>query len=125
MSVNIKAQFSSDERPRNGLENIAKQLVDDPLTPVWIVARAFCPRTSVNNLEGGAITPVVQLDLIEPMLSTADEAKAKALLDRNYKARNGHLPPETLLGEPEANPDELEQDELPLGEGDADVDGPI
>jgi hypothetical protein len=125
VSVNIKAQFAAKERPRNGLENIAKQLVDDPLTPVWIVARAFCPRTSVNNLEGGAITPVVQLDLIEPMLTTADEAKAKALLDRNYKARNGHLPPETLLGEPEpADDDELEQDPLPL-DGDDEGDGPI
>jgi hypothetical protein len=121
MSVDIKASFSKKERPRNGLENIAGQLVKDPLTPVWIVARAFCPTTKVNNLEGGAITPVVQFDLIEPMLSNADEASARKLLDRAYKARNGHLPPEVLMGaKDDDDDDELDQDELPL-EGD----GPI
>lgn len=123
MSVDIKAQFSKKERPRNGLEHITKQLVDDPLTPIYIVARAFVPTTKVNNIEGGAVTPVVQLDLVEPMLSTADEAKAKALLDRAYKQRNGHLPPETLMGQHDDDPDEMEQDELPL-DGD-EADGPI
>jgi hypothetical protein len=124
VSVDIKAQFSRKEKPRNGLEFIAGDLVKDPMTPRYIVARVFVPTSKVNNIEGGAVTPVVQLDLIEPMLSASDEAAAKKLLDRAYKHRNGHLPPDTLLGVHTGDEDDdMAQDELPLDDDGGD--GPI
>lgn len=107
MTVDIQATFSKKEKPRNGLENIAKDLIEDPLTPRYAVVRFFSPNHKVNNLDGTDI-PVVRFDYVEPMLSDADEAAARKLLDRAYKARCGHMPEATLLG---AKDDEHERDE--------------
>lgn len=96
MPVDIQASFTKKEKPRNGLENIIKELTEDPLARRFIVGVIECPTTKVDNRNGGALTPVVSLVYVEPMLSDVDVAAAKALFEGAYAARNGDLPEDEL-----------------------------
>jgi hypothetical protein len=112
MTVDIQASFSKKEKPRNGLEDIVKDLTGDPLTRRYVIGVIECPTTKVDNLKGGALTPVVRFVYIEPMISQSEEDAARTLFERAYKARIGTLPPEELPLEG--------QDQLPIDEGDGD-----
>lgn len=112
-TVDIQATFAKGSKKNNGLEAIADDLVKDPLTPRWAVVRLFVPTTKVDNLGGGSSIPVVRMDIIEPMLSNVDEADARKLLERAYRARVGHAAPEVLT-EPEPEPPSADEQDTPL-----------
>lgn len=98
MSVNISAAFARDDKHLNGLEAIEKDLIDDPLTDRWIIARVSTIRVTKDIVDGGTETPTVRLTHIEVMQSDAEEKKAKALHAAAYKARsNGATPPQDDL----------------------------
>lgn len=98
MAVNIKAKFTKDTRSLNGLDAIAKQLVDSPLEEVWIVAKARVVRIVEDIEDGGTLTPTVNFGHIEVMASSKEEAAARKLFEAACKARLGDLPQQTLPG---------------------------
>jgi len=108
MTVDISATFSKKERPRNGLDRIAKDLTAEPDTRRIIIGVVECIRTVTDHTSGNAETPVVKLVHIEPM-DGDDAVAARALLEKAYHARTGSGAQDPLP---------FEKDDEPSDEGD-------
>lgn len=105
MSVNIKATFKRDDRELNGLEHIAKELVDQPMKRHIVIGMIEVARV-VTDFEDGAVqVPVVKFLQIEPL----DDDRAdqgRQLLAEAYKARTGNQVADQLDFYADADPDE-------------------
>lgn len=87
-AVNIAGTFKKDERENNGLEEIAKDLIENPLTQHVVVAIVETRRIVHNVADGGTRTPTVRFTQIEP-LDGSDAEQARAMLDAAYRRRTG------------------------------------
>lgn len=115
MAIKISGSYKKDERAYNGLEAIAKDLIEEPHTEHYIIAKVGCLRIAEEIEDGGSKTVTVKLRHIEVMLSNKDEADAKKIFERAAKARLGEVPQQTLFDDHAAEGDEGE----PGGEGQA------
>lgn len=97
MGVKISGSYKKDERPLNGLEAIAKDLIDSPYDEHYIIAKISCLRIAEDIEDGGTKTPTVKLKHIEVMLNKKDETDARKIFERAAKARLGELPQQTLF----------------------------
>lgn len=102
MAIEIKASFTKDTRPLNGLELIVEDLMDKPLAEVYAIVKVRCATTKVDHLNGDKRTAVIVFPHIEPMLSDEEEQAAKRLFEQAARARLGELPQQSLPfeGEP-------------------------
>lgn len=88
-AVNISGTFRKDERPYNGLEAIAKQLLDrDNSGITHVVVGIVRPHAIKWTADDGMETPTVRFDAIE-VLDDDDAAAAKEMLATAYRARTG------------------------------------
>ena len=121
MAVKISGSYKKDERAYNGLEAIAKDLIEDPHSEYYIIAKVGAKRITEEVDDGGSQSVTVKLKHIEPMLSSKDEADARKVFERAAKARLGEVPQQTLF---EDHDDEGAEDEQDAGEpGDESTDG--
>ena len=95
--VHVAASWSKDEKKYNGLEAIAKELVDNPLQEHYIICKVTTKRITRDISEGGAEIPTVWLKHVEVMLTPGDEKAAKKLFDKACQKRLGELPQATLF----------------------------
>lgn len=95
-AVRISGTFKKDERPKNGLEAIAKELLDrDRSLDRHVVVAVVRPHASRWTAEDGEEIPTAALDQIEVM-EGKDAQTARRLLEKAYKARVGSLPQQEL-----------------------------
>ncbi len=85
-AVNISGTFAKDERPMNGLEGIAQQLVDDEFGTHLVIGR-IKPH-GYSKKPGEPLTPVVKFEHIEVVGGEFDEEWVQEKLDELYRARN-------------------------------------
>lgn len=97
MAIKISGSYKKDERAYNGLEAIAKDLIEEPHTEHYIIAKVGCLRIAEEIEDGGSKTVTVKLKHIEVMLSNKDETDAKKIFERAAKARLGEVPQQTLF----------------------------
>ena len=94
-AVNIKGTFAKDERPGNGLEEIAEEIVHDELrrcTSVGIIEQH-----KVVKSPGEAPRPTVRFVAIEPLIGDDAGEQAAQMLDQARKARGLGLLQDTLF----------------------------
>jgi len=86
MTVNIAGTFKKDVREFNGLEAIAKELTEEPLTRQVVVGLIETKKTTKDHTDGGSETVTVRFVHLEAL---ADEAAAdgRKLMDDAYRAR--------------------------------------
>lgn len=97
MSVKIKASITKEDRPFNGLNAIAEQLVADPKQGHYVVAY-IKPVNYEVDAEDGTETPKVRFVRIEPCAD--DDAKTvQEILERLYTDRTGGGSQDTLFDE--------------------------
>jgi hypothetical protein len=87
MSVNIKAAFKRDQRHLNGLDEVAGDLIDQPLRRRVIVGVVQVSRV-VTDYDDLTRTPVVHFLQIEPLEGSAEET-AQRLIAEAYEKRTG------------------------------------
>jgi len=78
--VNISGTFSKDDRPNNGLETIAAELIKDELSPRVVVA-IIVPH-SYSKSVGGPLVPTVRFAAIEVVPDGPDAITVRDMLDR-------------------------------------------
>lgn len=86
-AVNISGTFAKDERPMNGLEGIADQLVADEFGTHYVIGRV--KPHGYNKKPGEPMTPVVKFEHIEVVTGEFDEEWVNEKLDELYRARKG------------------------------------
>lgn len=86
MTVNIQAQFAKKERELNGLEAIAKELVEDGLERRYAIVQFDSPRSTKDNREG-TYTPTVKFLHIEPAIGEDDTKVVKDMLLKLFRQR--------------------------------------
>lgn len=97
-AVNIKGTFTKDERPGNGLEAIAEEIVHDEFRR-WTVI-GIIEQHKVTKAPGEAPRPTVRFVALEP-LTVEDAAEQGAqMLDQARKSRGLGLVAETLFDAP-------------------------
>lgn len=87
-AVNVSATFKKDERENNGLESIAKDLIENPMTRHVVVAVIETASVRTDYAAGGTITPTVRLVQVEPV-DGADADQVRAVLDAAFRKRTG------------------------------------
>jgi hypothetical protein len=101
-AVNVASSFKKDERENNGLEAIAKALIEDPHTRHVIVAVIETSAVRTDYRDGGAKTPTVRFVQIEAV-DGSDAEQARAMLDKAFRARTGREDnPAATLFDPES-----------------------
>ncbi len=118
MAVNIKASFTKETRPLNGLEAILDQLLEKPYEEHYVICKVRNARSTKDHENGGTETPTVNFFHIEPMLSDKDEQDAKKLFEQACKARLGDLPQKATLEKPPQQQDIPQQPLFADGTGD-------
>jgi hypothetical protein len=111
-AVNLSGTFAKDERPYNGLEEIADQLIDDEFGTHYVISR-IKPH-GYSKKPGEPMSPTVKLEHIE-VVTGEDADWVTKKLDELYQARTGRedAPPKDLFdtaGEravPEASGEEI------------------
>lgn len=97
-AVKLQGTFKKDERPFNGLEEIADKLVKEAKTPkTYLVVAEVRSVGYEYHADDGTKTPKVKFEQIEVVLDDADAKIVKELLTRIYAARTGNEPQATLL----------------------------
>jgi len=71
---------------RNGLDDLARMLVDDPDQPLICVVVLDCSKTEIDH-DKSTRTPTVRIKHLEPMLNRGDQQAATELLTDAYKRR--------------------------------------
>ena len=85
-AVTIRGTFSKDERPSNGLEEIADDLVKNQFDRHYIVGLVQFAGGNVTG-PGEGLTPAVKFAAIE-VVSGDDAVTVKALLDKTRASRD-------------------------------------
>ncbi|GAA4681255.1 hypothetical protein [Phytohabitans rumicis] len=116
-AVNISGTFAKDERPYNGLEAIAEQLVDDEFGTHYTISR-IKPH-GYNKKPGEAVVPVAKHEHIEVVTGDDAEWVAKKL-DERYRARS-----EREAGPATPLPSPGQVDGQMAIDGDGEDDGPV
>jgi len=97
-AVNLSGSFKRDERPFNGIEAIAEELLDEKLGhESYFVVAEIKPHTYVYHADDGSKIPTVRFTHIEVVHTDDDEKAVKALLNRYYTERTGGEMPATLF----------------------------
>jgi hypothetical protein len=95
-AVKLSGTFKKDERPLNGLEAIAKELLDrDRRLAQYVVVAVVRPHSAKWNAEDGTEIPTVKFDQVEVLEGDA-ATTARELLDDAYHARTGKSRPAEL-----------------------------
>ena len=108
-AVNISGTFKKDERPNNGLEAIAAQLLKDDLAQ-HVVVGVVQFHASKKAGPGEPYTPTVHFNAIEPLTGDAAD-EARLLLNAARTVRGMDAMPATLFdadaapADPEWDPD--------------------
>lgn len=92
-AVRIAAQFTKDERDRNGLIPAAVTIAANRHDwSAYAVVRLECVRVTDEVAEGGVEIPTVGIKHIELLTEADDSATAEKLLTQAYEARTGKSP---------------------------------
>lgn len=114
MSVNISGTFRKDDRQLNGLESVAEDLIEDPLTRHVVVGIVETKRIVKDISDGGTETPTVRLVQIEPLDGEAAD-DAQTLMEKAFQARTGHEYQGALFDrDRDDDPDDSKDDDGPL-----------
>lgn len=91
-NVRLASTIPPASEEMNGLDSIAKSLIEDPLTPRVIMAVVNAPK-SVVNAEAGTQFPKLNIIRVEPLglLGDVSEQLREAML-RAAEARTGKAP---------------------------------
>lgn len=89
--VKLSPTLPKPDTQRNGLERIAKELIEAPDRQHIVVAVVDSNSLTIDHTTHGRL-PSVRVLQIEPILSTADAQVAYAMLDKAYTKRTNHQP---------------------------------
>lgn len=96
-AVNISGTFKKDSRPLNGLEAIAKQLLDrDNALATYVVVGVVRPHAIKWLADDGMETPTVRFESIE-VLDGAGADRVREMIVAAYRARTGKDDPQEPL----------------------------
>jgi hypothetical protein len=93
----VAASFKKDERPLDGLFAVEKQMIDEPYSEIYVIAKVRVRRVDEDIEDGGTKTVTFKLAHIEPMINAKDEKDSKKIFERAAKARLGELPQQSLF----------------------------
>jgi hypothetical protein len=110
MAVNIQAKFGKDDRESNGLERIAKELIDEPMKRRIVVGFIEPTRVTTDLKDGGTQSVTVNFLQIEPLEGDVAE-RARMMLSEAYTARTGQAVEETLFDHQQGDEDDDQDDE--------------
>ena len=99
-TVNISAQHSKDRRHYNGLtdEAVMEQLITDPGSPLLIIGVVRRTFAKIDDRQGGAVTPTINLDWVECPTIDEDKATIRKMLTRLLKDRTSQNAADTDFG---------------------------
>jgi hypothetical protein len=84
--MKMAAALPDHKSRRNGLDDLARMLVDNPDQPLVCVVVLDCSKTEIDH-DKATKTPTVRVKHLEPMLRVEDQDRAVTLLTDAYKRR--------------------------------------
>lgn len=113
-AVKISGTFKKDERPYNGLEAIADDLLNEAQQRrTYLVVAEVRSHGYQYNAEDGTKTPTVKFDHIEAALDEGERKLVKDLLTKIYERRTGAEMPATLFDDLDDDGAAANTDDIP------------